>query len=245
MNRLEGKIAIVTGASGGIGRATAETFAQEGATVYATDVVQPAPAFTEARVRFVRLDVTAADDWAGLVADVIAREGRIDILVNNAGIGGSMAPITSEDLSSWNQVLAVNLTGPFLGMRAVLPHMRERKAGSIINVSSIWGNAAVAFGAAYHATKGAVRQLTKHAAVVCGPDNVRINSVHPGVVATPPVLQAQSEEATNVILGASALGRMAQPVELARAILFLASDDSEFMTGSELVVDGGYLAKGS
>ncbi len=245
MNRLEGKIAIVTGASSGIGRATAELFAGEGATVYAADVQPPAQPFTGTRIHFVPFDVAVSDEWSDLVADVIEKQGRIDILVNNAGIGGSMAPITDEDMSSWNRVLEVNLTGPFLGMRAVLPHMRERKAGSIINLSSIWGNAAVAFGAAYHATKGGVRQLTKHAAVVCGPDNVRINSVHPGVVATPPVLESQSGDATNVILGATALGRMAQPVELARAILFLASDDSQFMTGSELVVDGGYLAKGS
>jgi NAD(P)-dependent dehydrogenase (short-subunit alcohol dehydrogenase family) len=245
MSRLEGKIAIVTGASGGIGRATAETFAEEGAVVYATDVTEPSPGFADSRIRFFKHDVASADAWDRLVAEAIACCGRIDILVNNAGIGGSMAPVTDETLESWDRVIAVNLTGPFLGMRAVLPHMRERKTGSVINVSSIWGNAAVAFGAAYHATKGAVRQLTKHAAVVCGPDNVRVNSVHPGVVATPPVLVAQSSEATSVILGASALGRMAQPVELARAMLFLASDDSGFMTGSELVVDGGYLAKGS
>ena len=245
MSRLDGKIAIVTGASGGIGRATAETFAEEGAVVYATDVTEPSPGFADARIRFFKHDVASAEAWDRLVVEAIARCGRIDILVNNAGIGGSMAPVTDENLESWDRVIAVNLTGPFLGMRAVLPHMRERKTGSVINVSSIWGNAAVAFGAAYHATKGAVRQLTKHAAVVCGPDNVRVNSVHPGVVATPPVLVAQSSEATSVILGASALGRMAQPVELARAMLFLASDDSGFMTGSELVVDGGYLAKGS
>ena len=245
MSRLEGKIAIVTGGCSGIGRAATELFAKEGARVYAADITKPEKDFEDPKIRFASLDVSRADDWDRLIGDVIRQEQKIDILVNNAGIGGSMAPVTDENLDSWNKVLAVNLTGPFLGMRAVLPYMRARKAGSIINLSSIWGNAAVAFGAAYHATKGGVRQLTKHAAVTCGEDNVRINSVHPGVVATPPVLQAQTPEVTNVILGGSALGRMAQPIELAQALLFLASDESSFMTGSELVVDGGYLAKGS
>jgi 3alpha(or 20beta)-hydroxysteroid dehydrogenase len=142
-------------------------------------------------------------------------------------------------------VLAVNLTGTFLGMRAVIPSMLATGAGSIINLSSIWGNAAVAFGAAYHASKGAVRQLTKHAAVAYSSKGVRINSVHPGVVATPPVLQSQSAAATQTILMGSAMERMAQPIEIARSILFLASDESSYMTGAELIVDGGYLAKGS
>ncbi|QYE36346.1 SDR family oxidoreductase [Polymorphobacter sp. PAMC 29334] len=243
--RLDGKIVIVTGASSGIGWATAQLCGAEGAKVYASDVADPRSPFSGSDIHFIRHDVASENAWAEVTSHVIRDAGRIDVLVNNAGVGGIMADVVDEDLATWNQVIAVNLTGTFLGMRAVLPHMRSRKAGSIINISSIWGNAAVAFGAAYHATKGGIRQLTKHAAVAYGADNVRINSVHPGVVATPPVLEVQTGAATDVILAGSALGRMAQPVELAQAVLFLAGDESSFVTGSELVVDGGYLAKGS
>ena len=245
MSRLQGKIAIVTGGSSGIGRATAELFAAEGAEVYAADVAKPREAFDHEAVHFLTLDVASASGWLALTEDVAARHGRIDVLVNNAGVGGSMAALADEELDSWQQVIAVNLTGTFLGMRAVIPRMLKQGAGSVVNLSSIWGNAAVAFGAAYHATKGAVRQLTKHAAVAYSRKGVRFNSVHPGVVATPPVLETQSAGATQTILGGSAMERMAQPIEIARGILFLASDESSFMTGAELVLDGGYLAKGS
>jgi NAD(P)-dependent dehydrogenase (short-subunit alcohol dehydrogenase family) len=245
MSRLNGRIAIVTGGCSGIGRATVELFAAEGAKVYAADIARPPQGFEQEAVHFASLDVASAAGWQALTEDVATRHGRIDVLVNNAGVGGSMAALADENLESWHQVLTVNLTGTFLGMRAVIPRMLTQGAGSIINLSSIWGNAAVAFGAAYHASKGGVRQLTKHAAVAYGLKGIRINSVHPGVVATPPVLQAQSAGVTQTILGGSAMERMAQPIEIARSILFLASDESSFMTGAELVVDGGYLAKGS
>jgi len=245
MSRLKGRIAIVTGGSSGIGRAVVELFAAEGAEVYAADIAEPRQRFEHPSVHLVHLDVASAADWQKLTEDAATRHGRIDVLVNNAGIGGSMAALADEDLKSWHQVIAVNLTGTFLGMRAVIPPMLTQGAGSIINLSSIWGNAAVAFGAAYHATKGGVRQLTKHAAVTYGRTGIRVNSVHPGVVATPPVLEAQSGDATRTILGGSAMERMAEPIEIARGILFLASDESSYMTGAELVVDGGYLAKGS
>jgi NAD(P)-dependent dehydrogenase (short-subunit alcohol dehydrogenase family) len=245
MSRLKGRIAIVTGGSSGIGRATVELFAAEGAEVYAADLVKPPQAFEQEAVRVVSLDVASAPDWQRLAEDVVTRHGRIDVLVNNAGIGGSMAALADENLDSWHQVITVNLTGTFLGMRAVIPRMLTQRSGSIINLSSIWGNAAVAFGAAYHASKGGVRQLTKHAAVAYGLKGIRVNSVHPGVVATPPVLQTQTAGITQTILGGSAMERMAQPMEIAQSILFLAGDESSFMTGAELVVDGGYLAKGS
>ena len=155
MSRLNGRIAIVTGGCSGIGRATVELFAAEGAEVYAVDVAKPRQAFEQEAVHFASLDVASAPGWQALTEDVAARHGRIDVLVNNAGIGGSMAALADEELESWHQVLAVNLTGTFLGMRAVIPRMLTQGAGSIINLSSIWGNAAVAFGAAYHASKGA------------------------------------------------------------------------------------------
>ena len=144
--------------------------------------------------------------------------------------------------NSWDRVIAVNQTGVFLGMRAVLPGMRAQKSGSIINVSSIWGVAAVPGAAAYHATKAAVRHLTKHVAVTYAVDNVRANSVHPGIIATPMVLVDQAEETSAAVVRATPLGRMGQPIELAQGMLFLASDASSFMTGAELIIDGGYLA---
>jgi NAD(P)-dependent dehydrogenase (short-subunit alcohol dehydrogenase family) len=173
---------------------------------------------------------------------VTANGQGVDILVNNAGIGGSYQSIAEENRADWQRVLDVNLTGVFLGMREVLPSMRARKAGSIINFSSIWGNAAVSGVAAYHATKAAVRHLTKHAAVTYAADNVRVNSIHPGITSTP-VIATQAEEVTAKVIAATPLGRMAQPIEIAQGVLFLASDESSFMTGAELVIDGGYLAQ--
>jgi 3alpha(or 20beta)-hydroxysteroid dehydrogenase len=243
MQRLEGKIAIVTGAARGIGRAIAELFAGHGAQVYATDINEAKPAFEQTAIHFSIMDVADDTRWKQLVEVILERHGAIDVLVNNAGIGGSVLPLADESIESWNQVVAVNQTAVFLGMRAVLPIMRARKKGSIINFSSIWGISAVEFAAAYHATKGAVRLLSKHAAVTYAADNVRVNSIHPGIIATPLVLESQSQEASTKIIAATPLGRMGKPIELANGVLFLASDESSFMTGAELVIDGGYLAR--
>jgi 3alpha(or 20beta)-hydroxysteroid dehydrogenase len=185
MARLEGRVALITGGARGIGRATAELFAAEGARVIATDVGDPSPAFAYPNIMFTHLDVAIEIEWRTVVAGIIASHGSVDILVNNAGIGGSQAVIDRESLTDWNRVLAVNQTGVFLGMREVIPHMRTRRRGSIVNFSSIWGISAVAGAAAYHATKGAVRNLTKNAAVTYAGDGIRVNSIHPGIVATP------------------------------------------------------------
>ena len=243
MARLEGKCAIVTGAARGIGRATAELFAREGARVRACDIADPGQAYDDPLITFFRLDVADETGWDRLVGDTLAREGRIDILVNAAAIAGSALEVAAETREAWDRALAVNLTGVMLGMRAVLPAMQANQSGSIVNFSSIWGNTAVAGLAAYHATKGAVRSLTKNAAVTYAADNVRINSVHPGITATTPVLVDQPREITDAIVKATPLGRMARPLEIANAVLFLASDESSFVTGSELIVDGGYLAQ--
>jgi 3alpha(or 20beta)-hydroxysteroid dehydrogenase len=243
MGRLQGKSAIVTGGARGIGRATAELFAREGARVTVVDVAEPKAPFTDPAITFQTLDVADEAGWRRVADDVTAREGRIDILVHAAAIAGSALSLGEETLDAWNQALGVNLTGVMLGMRAVLPAMQAQRAGSIVNFSSIWGNVGVPGMAAYHATKGAVRTLTKHAAVTYAPDNVRVNSIHPGITATVPVLEWQAPEVSAEIVKATPLGRMADPLEIAQAVLFLASDDASFVTGSELIVDGGYLAQ--
>jgi NAD(P)-dependent dehydrogenase (short-subunit alcohol dehydrogenase family) len=240
MHRLQGKTAIVTGAAQGIGRATVEVFVREGAKVYATDITAPSSPY-EGDVTFKRLDVADVSAWSRTVEDVLAEAGVIDVLVNNAGIGGTQAALVEETIEGWDSVISVNQTGVFLGMRSVLPHMIARERGSIINLSSIWGISAVAFSAAYQASKGAIRLLTKHAAIAYAKHNIRVNSVHPGIIATPAVT-SQFEGAAQVI-AATPLGRMGHPTELANGILFLASDESSFMTGAELVIDGGYTAQ--
>jgi 3alpha(or 20beta)-hydroxysteroid dehydrogenase len=208
-----------------------------------TDLHEPQPRFEHGAIHSSVMNVASEAAWDRQVEQIIERHGVIDVLVNNAGIGGSVLALAEEHMDSWNQVVAVNQTGVFLGMRAVLPSMRAQRRGSIINISSIWGNSAVRFAAAYHATKAAVRHLTKHAAVTYGPENIRVNSVHPGIIATPLVLEGQSREASERIIAATPLGRMGEPVEIANGILFLASDESSYVTGTELVIDGGYLAQ--
>lgn len=242
MGRLSGKIVLVTGAARGMGRAAAELFAHEGAKVIATDVNDPQPAYADDAINFSKMNVASENDWKTIVASIVSRYGRLDVLVNNAGIGGSFEPIENETVDGWNRVVAVNQTGIFLGMREVIPVMRGQKSGSIINLASIWGLVAVPNIAAYHATKGAVRSLTKNAAVNYAADGIRVNSLHPGIVATP-TIQALPEADNNAVVARTPLGRMAQPIELAYGMLFLASDESSFMTGSELVIDGGFTAQ--
>lgn len=242
MARLSGKIAIVTGAARGIGRATAELFMREGAIVYALDREAPSEVFESDQISFRQIDVADESAWNTIVSDVIERHGAIDILINNAGIAGSYAKVDETSLDEWNQNIAVNQTGVFLGMRAVLPHMRQRKRGSIVNISSIWGIAGIGAVAAYQATKGAVRTLSKHAAVAYAPEGIRVNSVHPGIVATP-LVALQAKEVSDIVVANTPLGRMAEPIELAYGCLFLASDEASFVTGVELPIDGGYLAQ--
>lgn len=241
MARLAEKIAIVTGGARGIGRATAELFAAEGAMVYALDREASDP-FEDDRIVFRELEVDDEAGWNRIVEEVIGRYGVIDILINNAGVAGSYAKLDETTMEDWHQNIAVNQTGVFLGMRAVLPHMRARKSGSIVNLSSIWGITGVAAVASYHATKGAVRTLSKHAAVAYAPEGIRVNSLHPGIVETPAVAQ-QAKEMSDVVIERTPLGRMGKAIELAQGCLFLASDESSFMTGAELVIDGGYTAQ--
>lgn len=238
MNRLQGRVAIVTGASRGIGEGIAVAMAAEGATVIACDVLPfESDALTECR----QLDVLDEAGWERLIADVEAAYGAPSILVNNAGVTAPEG-IVETSLQTWDRVTGVDQTGVFLGMRAVIPAMRAAGGGSIINISSICGAAAVPGIAAYHAAKGAVLTLTKNAAITYAPDLIRANAILPGWIATP-MTAGQTDEMNGVFLDATPLGRPGSPADIAGAAVFLASDEAAFITGVDLPVDGGYLAR--
>jgi NAD(P)-dependent dehydrogenase (short-subunit alcohol dehydrogenase family) len=242
MDRLKGKTALVTGAGRGIGRAIAEAFAREGAQVLATGRgAESTIADSDDLLEWHRLEVSDEADWARVVTHAEETYGGVDVLVNNAGIITYDLPheVTLED---WSRVVAVNQTGTWLGMRQVVPGMLGRGGGSIINVSSIWGNAAVAGAHAYHATKGAVRNMSKSAAITYAKDGIRVNSLHPGFIVTP-LTDAQDPSINEYVVSQTPMGRAGQPDEIALGAVFLASDESSFMTGAELVIDGGYLAQ--
>lgn len=247
MARLQGKTAVVTGAASGIGAATARLFSAEGARVLIADI-DFAGAEKLARelgpsALACRLDVREEADWRRGVGGLVARFGTVDILVNNAGTGTG-GPVASEPVDGHQQTLDVNVTGVWLGMRAVLPLMIEQGSGSIINISSIDGLVGVAQLATYTASKFAVTGMTKSVALEVGGQGVRVNSVHPGFIATPmfnkesPGKSARYEDA----IARQPIARPGSPEEVAKAILFFASDDSSYCTGSALVVDGGHTA---
>lgn len=235
--RLGGKVAIVTGAASGIGHAIATLFAEEGATVYATDIT---PEESGKGINCSRHDVTSDEQWRDIVAQVDREQGRLSILVNNAGIVGSYEGLETVSLEDYNRIIAINQTGVFLGMRHCAPLMRKSGAGSIINISSIWGLVGAPGVAPYQASKGAVTLMTKNAAMTFAPV-VRANSIHPGIILTP-LIERQDPAISQSLVDVTPLGRMGQPREVAYAALFLASDESSYVTGTQLVVDGGYTA---
>ena len=258
VGRVEGKIALVTGAANGLGRCTALTLAREGAVVIATDLQAERGASLVAEIeaagaaaQFLRHDVTDEDAWSSVIADIKRRHGRLDVLVNNAGIGLS-SPVVDMSFADWRRQVAVNLDGVFLGVKHALPLMRESGGGSIINVSSIAGIKASPNVSGYCATKGAVRLFTKSVALECAAlkDGVRVNSLHPGIVETaiwdtligtgPDGSNARPRGPTIAGLTAQAvpLGRPGRPEEVAAGVLWLASDESSYVTGTELVIDG-------
>jgi NAD(P)-dependent dehydrogenase (short-subunit alcohol dehydrogenase family) len=236
--RLKGKVALITGGARGIGRATVELFAREGAKVHVGDLDFPAP-FEGKGIVTHKLDVTSPDEWKSVVDAVIKAEGRIDILFNNAGTVKSYDGLAEISLDDWNKVIAINQTGPFLGMRTVIPHMKKSGGGSIINTSSIWGKVGAGGVSAYTASKAAVSHMSKNAALTYVGDNIRVNSLHPGIIDTP-MIAAQDKAITDSIVAITPMKRLGRPEEIANGALFLASDESSYMTGAELVIDGGY-----
>ncbi|MBI2702473.1 cyclopentanol dehydrogenase [Mycobacterium gordonae] len=248
-NRLAGKVALITGAARGQGAAEARLFAAEGASVVVTDVRDDALGTLEkelldsgATVLATRLDVTAEADWGRVVAETTDAFGQLNVLVNNAGIL-NMAGVEETSLELWNRIVSVNQTGVWLGMKYTIPAMRKTSGGSIVNVSSIYGLIGSGAAAAYQATKGAVRLLTKTAAVQYAPEGIRVNSLHPGVIDTGMVEEEVPADLMPALTAATPLGRRGKPEEIAYGALFLASDESSFATGSELVLDGGYTAQ--
>jgi 3alpha(or 20beta)-hydroxysteroid dehydrogenase len=247
MPRLEGKIAIITGAARGMGASHARVFAREGAKLVLTDLNETAGAALAAEIGpqaiFVAQDVTRPADWKTVVARAVESFGTIDILVNNAGILGPMATTVELDDTGYDAVCAVNQHSVFYGMRAVLPVMVNANRGSIVNISSIAGMAAnYGFPSlAYVASKFAVRGMTKATAMEYGKNNIRVNSVHPGFIQTPMMVEA-TDEVGGEALAQIPLGRIADPVEVSNLVLFLASDESSYITGAEHLVDAGMLA---
>lgn len=238
--RLKGKITLVTGAAGGIGYAVSELFAREGAIVIAADIKQPVKSYPVA-IEAMMLDVTSEEQWATIVAAVVKKHGRLDVLINNAGII-AYEPLDKLQMKEWMEMIAVDQTGVFLGMREAVRIMRKQQAGSIVNISSIWGNSAVAGAHSYHAAKGAVRNMSKNAAMTYVSDGIRVNSVHPGFIHTP-LTDAQATDLNDAVIASTPMKRGGQPIEIAYGCLYLASEESSFVTGSELVIDGGYLAQ--
>ena len=239
MDRLTCKVALITGGARGQGRAMAELFTREGATVIAGDVLT-AEDTADSTVEFVTLDVTSEESWKSTVDAIIAKHGKLDILVNNAAII-TYESILETTVESWNKIIDVDMKGVFLGMREALPHLIKSGKGAIVNVSSIWGLAAVPSAHAYHAAKGAILNMSKNVAAAHGGDNVRVNSLHPGYILSP-MNADQADDINAALIEGTLLKRPGIPIETAYGVLFLASDEASYITGTSLVVDGGYLA---
>jgi len=239
MKKLDGKVAVVTGAAMGIGYEVARVFADEGAWVVAGDIAEygrPGSIYIDQQF----LDVGSEESWERLRDHVLGRYGRIDVLVNAAGVISydAIADLSREE---WERIIRVDQTGVFLGMRTFIPAMRARGKGSVINFSSKWGAVGTTGATGYNAAKGAVRGLTRNAAVTYAREGIRVNSMIPGWIRTPLALR-QPAEATAKVLAGTPMGRGGEPIEIALGCLYLASDDSQYVTGTDLVIDGGSLA---
>lgn len=252
MGRLDNKVAIITGSASGMGLAAIQLFSREGAKVVATDIafeqLQEVTASTEGDILCVELDVTSQDQWKRVMEQTIEKFGKIDILVNNAGVSIHHT-FLEETLEGWNRTINLNLTSVFLGMQSVIPYMQKNGGGSIVNcvsLSAIIGSADNG-AAAYAAAKGGVRSLSKHASINFAKDNIRVNSIYPGAILTG---AAQRHGVTDIeVLGKAFEGIIPLPpyagdaMDIANGYLYLASDESKFVTGEELIIDGGWSSK--
>lgn len=256
MNRLTGKTAIVTGGAVGIGRACAQRMAEEGAKVAIFDVLEPEGAALAAEltargheVAFWAVDVTDEAAMKAAIDAAAARFGGLHVMVNNAGISGSPKPTDQVSEAEWDRVQAVNVKGVFFGTKHAIPHLRAAGRGAVINLSSIAGLVGVGGMPAYHASKGAVRLMTKTDAITYAPEKIRVNSIHPAYIWTPMVeshlrATAADLEAAKAAAGAAhPLGHMGDPDDIAWAVVWLASEEAKFVTGTEIVIDGGYTAR--
>ena len=248
--RLEGKVALISGGARGQGETEARLFAQEGASVVLGDILESEGAAAAAAIgesggkaRFIALDVTSEDDWISAVRFTVETFGRLDILVNNAAIY-TRTRIVDTDIEEWRRIMDINMTGVFLGTKHAIPAMRELGGGSIINISSTAGLVGSAGGSAYGTSKGGVRLFTKYTAIQHAPDGIRANSIHPGPIDTDMIADNLSTpEGRAQSLSRVPLGRIGTVMDVAYGALFLASDESSFVTGSELVIDGGMTAQ--
>ena len=248
--RLEGKVALITGGSRGQGATEAELFVKEGARVVIADILEPEGNAVVAQIRegggdasFIKLDVTSEDDWRDAVKFTLNTYGRLDILINNAAIY-KRTPIVQTGLDEWNQIMDINSTGVFLGTKHAVPAMQKSGGGSIINISSTAGLVGSERGSAYGASKGSVRLFTKYTAIQHAGDGIRANSIHPGPIDTEMIKENISTPEDRAESEARVpLGRIGTVTDVAYGALFLASDESSFMTGAELVIDGGVTAR--
>ena len=246
--RLENKVAIISGGSRGMGAFEAALFVQEGAKVIIGDVRdeegRDLAKHIGSNAVYMHLDVTSERDWAAVVKEATDRYGKLDILVNNAGVS-ARGTIEETSVDDWDRVMGINSKGVFLGTRAAIPEMRKSGGGSIINISSQLGLVGMAESSPqYQSSKGAVRIFTKSAAIQYAPEGIRVNSVHPGPIVTPMTEARRSDSAVQqVMVSRIPLGRYGESEDVAYGVLYLASDESSFVTGSELVIDGGWTAQ--
>ena len=249
MKLLEGKVAIITGAGSGIGKAAAELFAKEGAKVVVSDINEANGKSAVDEIKknggeafFIKADSSKPEDNEALIKQTVEKYGALDIAVNNAGIGGPLAMTGEYPIDGWQKVIGINLSGVFYGLRYQIPAMLE-KGGSIVNIASILGSAGTKLSPAYVAAKHGVLGLTKAAALEYADKNIRINSVGPGYIKTPLIMNSLDKNALDALVGLHPMGRLGESEEIAELILWLASPKSSFVTGSYYPADGGYLAQ--